>query len=367
MKIQFYDFPNLHNADFQRQVHERFSKIISNNAFVSGEYNQKFEAEFAQMQKAKHCLLVANGTDALEMSLQAYGIGHGDLVGIPSISFYATAEVVINRGATPVFIDVDPQTGLMDPENLTEVLKEQDLKAIIPVHIYGMPAPMDELNKIAKTHKLKVIEDGAQGQGGFYEPNSPIGGTDNLVTFSFYPTKNLAAFGDAGAITTNDSKLIDDLTSIGNHGRSPEGHRLIGRNSRCDHLQAAVLHLKLETIEELNQNRKKVAKDYYQALPKNLDLLPEKYLELSSWHLFPVRTKSKEEKYELRDYLASKEIDSALFYEKSLGEELPLKEFAGNRERGIDFAAKTLCLPLTPFMNREVVEVVSKEIENFYK
>lgn len=368
MAIGFYNFQKLHDEKFQAEVRERFNEIISQNAFVEGTYNQKFEAEFAKMQGAKKCLLVANGTDALEIALQAYGVTRGDKVGIAAISFYATAECVINVGATPVFVDVDPATGLMDPKSLEKVLKSHDLKAIIPVHIYGQPAPIEELEKICAPKNIKIVEDGAQAQGGFYANGKPIGSSNNLTTYSFYPTKNLGAFGDAGAILTNDEALAEKITSIRNHGRSPNGHAVIGRNSRCDHLQAAVLHLKLQSIEEQNKDRKVIAKKYMEAL-KGLPIrmVPENLLNLSSWHLFPIGLESRELKYGLKDHLASKQIGSALFYEKSLPEEKPIENCEGEKENAIPFAANTLCLPMHPFVTDEDIKTVANELKAFLK
>lgn len=368
MSIGFYNFQKLHHADLQKKVMERFEEIVSQNAFVEGKYNTLFETEFAQMQSTKNCKLVANGTDALEISLQAYGIGHGDKVAVAAISFYASAEAIINVGATPIFVDVEPETGLICPESFARTVEKHDIKAVMCVHIYGLPANIAALEKICSPKGIKIIEDGAQSQGGFYEDGSPIGSSNHLITYSFYPTKNLGAFGDAGAILTQDNDLAEKIVSIRNHGRSSEGHCLIGRNSRCDHLQAAVLHLKLSEIEEQNKQRKEIAKWYFDALKNvNVELVPEKYIDLSSWHLFPIRLESKDQKYELQRFLSEKGIGSALFYEKSMPEEMPLLETEGEKENAITFAHKTLCLPMNPFLSKEDVQVVAQALTEFLK
>lgn len=366
MSIGFYNFQKLHNSDFQSEVMIRFQEIVSQNAFVEGKYNTMFEEEFAKMQGAKFCKLVANGTDALEISLQAYDIKAGDKVAIAAISFYATAEAVINMGATPIFVDVEPDTGLICSESLTRITNDHDIKAIICVHIYGMPANIEALEKVCTPKGIKIVEDGAQSQGGFYSNGRPIGSSNHLITYSFYPTKNLGAFGDAGAILTNDEALAEKITSIRNHGRSPNGHCLVGRNSRCDHLQAAVLHLKLKDIEEQNKNRKQIASWYFDAL-KGLDieLVPTQYLETSSWHLFPIRLKTQEQKYKLKDFLAERKIGSALFYEKAMPEEAPLLDIAGEKEKAITFAHQTICLPMNPFMSQDDVQTVASSIKEF--
>jgi dTDP-4-amino-4,6-dideoxygalactose transaminase len=367
MSVTFYNFQKLHHPDFQKRVLERFTEIVEGNGFVEGKYNTMFEEEFAKLQGAKHTLLVANGTDAIEIALQAYHVGPGDKVGVAAISFYASAEAIINRGATPVFIDVDENTGLMDPESLKRQLEVHKMKAIIPVHIYGLPAPIEELEKICSPLGVKIIEDGAQGQGGFYQNGNPIGSSNNMTTFSFYPTKNLGAFGDAGAITTNSDELKETVLQIRNHGRSPNGHALVGRNSRCDHLQAAVLHLKLEEITEQNKARKEIAKKYLKALADTpLRLVDEKYIDTSSWHLFPVGTADRETKLKLREYLTEQKIGTALFYEKSLPQEKPISHCEGEREKANHFAETTFCLPMNPFITDEDINTVVTAIKNFY-
>lgn len=367
MAIGFYNFDKLHNQDFQKAVLKRFEEIVSKNAFVEGEYNVKFEQEFAKMQNAKHCELVANGTDALEIALQAYGIQAGDKVAIAAVSFYATAECVINMGAIPVFVDVEPETGLLDTNSLERIVNNHDIKAVICVHIYGLPANIEAIAKICAPKGIKIIEDGAQAAGGFYENGRPIGSSNNLVTYSFYPTKNLGAFGDAGAILCNDSNLSEEIKSIRNHGRSPDGHRVIGRNSRCDHLQAAVLHLKLQDIEQNNKDRKQIAAWYFEELRdiEQIELVPEKYINISSWHLFPIRLQTKEQKYAFKDFLGTKQIGSALFYEKAMPEEKPLLNLEGEKENAITFAHKTICLPMHPFLSREDVTTVANAIKEF--
>jgi dTDP-4-amino-4,6-dideoxygalactose transaminase len=367
MNVTFYDFPNLHNPDFKAEILNRYKEIIDENAFIEGKYNHSFEKKFAELQQSKHCLLLANGTDAIEIALLAEGIKAGDLVGVTSISFFATAEAVINVGATPVFIDVEPETGLICPESLKRILTKHSLKAIIPVHIYGMPAAISQIEEICKPQGIKIIEDGAQSQGGFYENGKPIGSSQNMVTYSFYPTKNLGAFGDAGAILTQNDHTAETVKSIRNHGRSPNGHAIIGRNSRCDHFQAAVLDLKMDTIEQQNIQRKEIAKKYFAVLKKlPIELVPEKYLELSSWHLFPIRAKNREEKYKLKDFLTENKIGSALFYEKAMAEELPLTQYAGEKENALNFAARTLCLPMNPFLTEEKIDLVAQTIAKFY-
>jgi len=367
MQVSFYNFPKLHNEEFQTEILARFKEIISTNSFVEGKWNTSFESGFAELQGAKHCLLLANGTDAIELALIAAGVKPGDKVGVQAISFYASAEAIVTVGAIPVFIDILLESGLMDPASLERVLKKHDLKAIIPVHIYGQPADIPALEKICLPRGIKIIEDGAQSQGGFYENGKPIGSSNNITTFSFYPTKNLGAFGDAGAVTFQDDALRQPLLSLRNHGRSPNGTLLVGRNSRCDHLQAAVLDLKLKQINFYNDERKKIALKYMQAL-KGLPIrmVPEKFAKLSSWHLFPIGVESKELKYKLKEYLTQNGIGNALFYEKALPEEAPIAHFEGEREKSILFAGQTICLPMHPFLTDEEITLVSQVLKKFF-
>lgn len=367
MPVGFYNFKELHNETLQKEVLERFTEIVGTNAFVEGKYNASFEEGFGKMIDAHKFLLVANGTDALEIGLQAFDVGPGDKVAISAISFFATAECVVNRGATPIFVDVDEKTGLMDPASLERVLEEHsDVKAVIPVHIYGLPAPIEAIEKICAPKGIGIVEDGAQSHGGKYENGKSIGSSNNIVTYSFYPTKNLGAFGDAGGITAPNEELAEKIKSIRNHGRSPEGHCLFGRNSRCDSLQAAVLDLKLKGFPAQNENRKAIAKKYYTALAGlDLELMPEKYLDISSWHLFPVRLKNQEQKYALKKHLDEKKIGSALFYEKSMPEEAPCLDMAGEKEKAIAFAAQTLCLPMNPFVTDEEIAEVAQAVKEF--
>lgn len=366
MGISLYDFANLHNVAFQEQIKERFAEIIQQGSFIEGHYNQQFERRFAQMQGAAYCALVANGTDALQIALRVLDIGPGDQVGVPGISFFATAEAVISVGATPVFIDVDPATGLMDYQSLEIAVSQHQLRAIIPVHIYGQPAPITNLQKLCTAHQIAIVEDAAQAMGSYYEDLRPVGSSGNMVTFSFYPTKNLSAFGDAGAILMQDKWQWERVCQFRNHGRSVSGHLLSGYNSRCDHLQAAVLDLKLDTVGALNEKRKNLAQIYHRLLADlPVRLVPAKYLGLSSWHLYPIGLANAQEKLALQEHLKASGIATALFYAKSLPEELPLQSFPGAKAQAQMFAANTLCLPIHPFLTTEQVEEVCQQLKFF--
>ncbi len=364
MSVPFYNFQELHNQELLSEVKERYNEILETNAFIEGKYNTLFEQEFAEKQQAKYCRMVANGTDALEISLKAYGVDHGDKVGLPNISFYASAEAIVNIGAEIVFIDVDPATGLMCPESLKRILKNHKLKAIMPVHIYGLNAPIETLEKICSEQNIKIVEDAAQAQGGFYENGKPVGSSNNLITYSFYPTKNLGGFGDAGGILGQCDELDTKIKLIRNHGRAPEGHIMVGRNSRCDSFQAAVLHLKLKKIDQHNKQRKEIAGKYFEGLSglKDIQLVPERFVKTSSWHLFPIQLENDETRRKLSAALKDKNIGNTLFYEKALSEEKPIHHYEGEKAKAIEFSQKVLCLPMNPFINDQEIKTVCSTI-----
>jgi dTDP-4-amino-4,6-dideoxygalactose transaminase len=361
MGISFYNFKSLHDSSFQKAAMERIAKIVSDGSFVEGEYNSKFESEFAKLQGSKHCLLVGNGTDALEISLLACGVRSGDKVGVPGITYYASAEAVINIGATPVLIDVEYDTGLICLDSLKRTLVDHKLKAVMPVHIYGLPADIKAINQLAIEHSFSVVEDAAQAQGANLETGA-MGSSGNLTTFSFYPTKNLSAFGDAGCILTNSDEYADSIRIIRNHGRDNE--EKLGRNSRCDHIQAAVLHLKLDKITQYNDQRKKVASMYHQELEGvNAALLSKKYLTTSAWHLYPIQLKDKAQAQKLMSHLKEKEIGNSSFYEKALSQEIPLSHFEGERAESEKRAGATVCLPIHPFLTSDEVKLIANEVK----
>lgn len=367
MNITFYDFKQLHPAPFLQEIEARFKEILHESSFIEGKYNLQLEKRLCEYLKSKHCRLLANCTDALEIALVAYDVKPGDYVGVTGISFHASAEAIVNVSAIPVLIDVDPITGLMDPQSLSRMIEKFPLKAIIPVHIYGMPAPMAEIEKICRPKNIKIVEDAAQAIGAYFPDGRPVGSGSNLVTFSFYPTKNLGAFGDAGAILSDDEEMIQKVSYIRNHGRSAQGLLHFGRNSRCDHLQAAVLDLKLGDLEHQNDQRKVVAAKYMEKLQNLAVEFPAKnFVRTSSWHLFPMLVPSKEHKIKLRDFLKERGIQSQLFYERALGDEIPMQQYQGEKEQARKFAERVICLPIHPFINEDQINYVVQSIVEFF-
>lgn len=371
MAVSFYNFQKSLETELKNSILQRFQEIVESHQFVDGTYNKLFEQEFAAFCGTKHTLLVANGTDALELSLMALGIKAGDKVIIPDVTFFATFEAVINTGGTPILADVDPQTGLLCTNSLSDLLAQHnDVKFIIPVHLYGLPAPIKKIETLCEGRDIKIIEDAAQAHGAQLNSKTKVGASGHLTTFSFYPTKNLGAYGDAGAITLNDDHLATLLKSLRNHGRSKQGHQIVGRNSRCDHLQAAVLQARLINYPNQLLTRRKMAKAYFKQLSsiKNISLLPTSVLESSSWHLFPIFLNSKQEKLEIKEFLQKKQIETALFYERPISSEPALSSFETKHLiHSQKFADKTLCLPMNPFLTLEDVSEVTEQIAQYFK
>lgn len=260
MKVPFVDLKAQYLA-LKDELDAAVLKAMSETAFISGRYAAEFEASFANYIGASHCVAVANGTDAIEIGLRAIGIEPGDEVLVPANTFLATAEAVTNVGARVIFVDNDPTSYNIDPCKIEEKITAKT-RAIIPVHLYGLPAEMDEIMAIAAKHNLKVLEDCAQAHGATYKGQT-VGTFGDAATFSFYPSKNLGAFGDAGAIVTNDSDAADRARLIANHGQIAKNrHTIVGRNSRMDGIQAAVLSVKLRHLNAWLDARRANARLY---------------------------------------------------------------------------------------------------------
>ncbi|KAA3616663.1 MAG: DegT/DnrJ/EryC1/StrS family aminotransferase [Calditrichaeota bacterium] len=248
-------------ASIREEIDGIVAEVIENTAFIGGKYLQDFEKSFAEYCEAEHCIAVSNGTDALFLALKGLGIGPGDEVITVVNTFIATSEAISHTGATIRFVDIDPFTRTMDIQALENAITEKT-KAILPVHIFGHPAEMDAINQIARQHDLFVVEDAAQAHGARYK-GKRIGSLGKAACFSFYPGKNLGAFGDAGAIVTNDAKFAENAVRLRNHGRLTKyEHSIEGYNHRCDALQAAILNTKLRHLDHWTEKRRAHAKRY---------------------------------------------------------------------------------------------------------
>jgi dTDP-4-amino-4,6-dideoxygalactose transaminase len=314
MKVPFVDLKAQY-LNHKEELDAAILDVVGNTAFVAGRYVVRFESEFAKYIGGKNCLAVANGTDAIEIALSALCVGAGDEVIVPANTFFATAEAVHNIGAEVVFIDCEPNFYNIDLSKIEEKITPRT-KAIIPVHLYGLPADMDAVMAIARKHNLKIIEDCAQAHGAKYKDRT-VGTFGDAATFSFYPGKNLGAYGDAGAIVTNDDAVAERCRLIANHGQPTKyRHTIIGRNSRMDGIQAAVLSVKLRHLDDWLDARRARAARYNELLAGCGIALPTSPEERThTYHLYVIRVKD-------RDAVAAKlneaGIDTGLHYPTAL-------------------------------------------------
>jgi dTDP-4-amino-4,6-dideoxygalactose transaminase len=286
--IPFVDLLAQH-AEIADEVDQGFAGVLASGAFVGGPDVHEFETEFGAYCGVRHCIGVGNGTDAIELGLRAAGIGFGDEVVVPANTFIATAEAVARTGASLVLVDCDEATMLIDPLALPAALSPKT-RAVIGVDLYGQIAPFEAISAAVGDDVL-VVEDAAQSQGATRHGRG-IGSGVAFASTSFYPGKNLGAYGDAGAVLTNDEVLAEDVRAIGNHGGTRKyEHRLIGANSRLDTLQAVVLRAKLRRLDSWNTARRRVAERYREAFSKHPSVIQPAVAEgnVPVWHLYPDR------------------------------------------------------------------------------
>lgn len=353
----------------RKEIDEAIAGVIRNGRFIGGEEVKKFEVEFANIANTPYCIPCANGTDAIEIALTALGIGKKDEVIIPAFSFVATLEAVCNVGAKPVLCDVDPVRLTMNAKQAKELINEKT-KAIIPVHLYGQMADMDPLIRLCKKHGLHLIEDAAQAHKAEYK-GLLAGSIGVFGTFSFFPGKNLGAYGDAGAITTNDEALYNITCKMANHGRiSKYDHEIVGRNSRLDTLQAAILNVKAKHLEEWIKARRKIARRYDQQLGDLKSIrIPVKFPESQSvYHLYVIRVDATV-RDDLRNYLESAGIETGVHYPIALSklsvttDQLKIKADCPVAEKA---SSEVISLPLYPELSDSHQDYICDHIKKFF-
>ena len=310
MKVKFVDLSAQHKT-LEHEIKEVFNRVLANCSFVLGPEVEKFEKAFAAYCGAAHCVAVTNGTAALQLALQGLGVGHGGEVITVAHTFIATAEAINATGARPVFVDIDPVSYTMDPAMLEKAITSRT-KAIIPVHLYGQPADMDAINAIAAKHNLLVIEDSCQAHGARYKGRR-TGSLGNAACFSFYPSKNLGACGEGGAVTTNDPELAKKVRMLRDHGsvRKYE-HDFPAYNLRLEGIQGGVLAVKLLHLDGWNDNRRALAKRYDELFASSKITAPRQmsYSE-HVYHLYVIVVEDREA---LRQALSERGIESGLHY-----------------------------------------------------
>ena len=354
-------------ARIRAEVDAAMARVLESTAFIKGEDCGAFESEFAQYCGAKHAVGVANGTDALIVALRAYGVGPGDDVVTVANTFIATGEAILLNGARPVFVDVDPVTFTMDPARLERAITP-GTKVIVPVHLYGHPADMEPILDIARRHGLPVLEDAAQAHGAEVGGRR-VGSLGHAACFSFYPGKNLGAYGDAGAVVSNDGDFAARVRQIANHGGGANKYDnvVVGTNSRLDTLQAAVLRVKLRHLDRWNAERRERVQAYTRALADvpGLTLPRERAGARSVWHLYTVLTAERDA---LQQGLKAQGISTAVHYPRPIHLQ-PAMAAAGGAAGDLPVSERlsreVLCLPLYPELPAEDVDRVAASVRSF--
>jgi len=381
MRIPVLDLTRQYRA-IQGEIDSAIRRVLESGRFILGPEVEAFEKEIAQYLGVKHAIGVASGTDALLLSLKALGIGPGDKVIVPSFTFFATAGVVMNVGATPVFTDIDPQTFNISTENVKEILlyhpspatrhasRVTKIKAIIPVHLYGQPADMDEIMRLAKEYDLYVIEDAAQAIGAEYR-GQKVGTIGHLGCFSFFPTKNLGAYGDGGLVVTNDDELAERVRMLRVHGSKPKYyHHLVGTNSRLDALQAAILRAKLPHLDEWTAARQKIAARYDERL-RDIPGIEIPFRAPDRTHIFHQYTIRVLDgrRDALQKHLKGKGVETQVYYPLPLHLQ-PCFRHLGYQEGDLPESERAsrevLSLPMFPELREEEVAYVVKEVANWH-
>lgn len=364
MQVPFLDLQTQYQQH-KRAFDDGIQAVLDTSSYIQGPAVGRFEREFAQYLGVKHVTGVANGTDALYLSLRACGIGQGDEVITAANTFLATTEAISACGASIVLVDAEPASYTIDPEKLERAITS-NTRAIIPVHLYGQPADMDPILAIARKHGLKVIEDACQAHGAMYK-GQRVGSLGDIGCFSCYPGKNLGAFGDAGIAVTNIDELNERLRLLANHGsRTKYVHEIEGWNSRLDAVQAAVLSVKLTQLDKWNEQRQKHA-ERYRDLLHGLPIRTPRIVNHSHvWHLYVVEL---EFRTALAARLMENGISTGIHYPSPI-HLLPAYQHLGHRSGSFPVAERAaeriLSLPMFPELTDHQIEHVAKSVTEFF-
>lgn len=347
----------------QREMKREIWNTIESTAFINGPAVKELEAQLASHTGVKHAIGCSSGTDALILGLMALGINRGDEVIVPDFSFIATAETVALMAATPVFVDVRPDTYNMDPESVRKAITDKTV-GIIPVSLYGQVADMDELNAIAEEHGLWVMEDGAQSYGATYKGRKSCA-LSRIGTTSFFPAKPLGCYGDGGAVFTNDEALATSMRMILNHGqRKRYDHAVVGLNARLDTLQAAVLKVKLKHFDDEVKMRQRVADSYSEILSQNSAIVFPTVLEhnQSVWAQYTIRVTDRSA---VQEKLKNKGIPTSVHYPIPLHKQDALSQFAHDSldlPHTAKASAEVMSLPMHPYLSKNEIEFVAHAV-----
>lgn len=349
-------------VEISEEVTHAIHRVLESGWFILGDELKKFEEEFSKYIGTKHGIGVNSGSDALFLALKALGIGKGDEVITVSHTFISTVDAIVRNGAKPVFVDIDPDTYCIDVTKVEGGITKKT-RAIIPVHLYGHPADMEPIMEIAEKYNLSVVEDACQAHGAEYK-DQRVGGTGDVGCFSFYPVKNLGAYGDGGMIVTNDEELAERLRMLRNYGQPQKYyHDFVGVNNRLDEIQAAILRVKLKYLDEWNGERRRVAKLYDELLESFEIAMPiEKEYAEHVYHLYVIRA---EKRNALKEYLQKEEIQTQIHYPIPVHKQKAYLEFSAAQLPVTEkICGEILSLPLHPWMNSDEVLTISKVIKN---
>ncbi|HSD64454.1 MAG TPA: DegT/DnrJ/EryC1/StrS family aminotransferase [Ignavibacteriaceae bacterium] len=376
MQIPFLDL-KIQYQSIKKDIDLAIQNVIDNTAFILGKAVSDFENSFATEHQVKYCLGTSSGTDGNHMVLWSLGIQAGDEVIIPANTFIATAWGATLCGAKPVFVDCHPQSYNMDPAKIEAAITKKT-KAIVAVHLYGQPADIDAIKEIAKKHNLFVVEDAAQAH--FAEYNGKrVGGLAEAASFSFYPGKNLGAFGEGGAVTTNDEKLFNYMKKLREHGQSQKYyHATMGHNYRMEGIQGAVLSVKLNHLGNWTNGRRRVAEKYNELLMDcDAVVLPKEMPNVKHvYHLFVIKVKSRnkndrtETRNELQKYLGEQGISTGLHYPVPLHLQECFGHLGykyGNFPVTEELAESGLSLPMFPELNDEQINYIAGKVKEFFR
>ena len=362
MNVQFIDFRKQYET-VKNDIDVGLKRVFETGNFILGKEEKDFENEFAKYCDAQYAVGVNSGTDALYLAVAALDIGEGDEVILPTFTFIATALCVSYTGAKPVFVDIEPETYNIDPQTIAKVITPRT-KAIIPVHIYGQPANMQEILAIARTHQLKVIEDAAQAHGAAYKGRR-VGSLGDVACFSFYPTKGLGAFGDGGMIVTNDPEIYEKALMLRDYGRKGRyEHKIKGYNSRLDTVQAVILSAKLKHLDKWNKMRVEKAAYYdeYLKKTKGVKLPKTKNDRTHVYQTFAVRMKNRDK---VCQALQNKGIGVLIHYPIPLHLQEAYQELGhqyGDFPVSEEIAGEILSLPMFPHITKKQIQYVCEQI-----
>jgi dTDP-4-amino-4,6-dideoxygalactose transaminase len=361
-QVPFLDLNRLHQS-IRAPLDAAYRRVIDSGWFIMGPELEAFEAEFAQYCEVKYCIGVGNGLEALHLLLRAYGIGQGDEVIVPSNTFIATWLAVTECGATPVPVEPNIDTHNINPDLIANAITSRT-RAIIPVHLYGQTADMDQINVLAAKHGLIVIEDGAQAQGARYKGRR-AGSLGHAAATSFYPGKNLGALGDGGAVLTNSDAIANKVKQLRNYGSKVKyQHNLTGYNSRLDEMQAAFLRAKLAVLDEWNARRRKIAAQYSKLLADADIVLPHipEYAE-PVWHLYVMRSKQRDA---LKVHLEQQGVSTVIHYPIPPHRQACYQDFRGsNLPIAEMLAEEVLSLPMSPYLSDDDVNWVVQVLKEY--